>query len=337
MKFSKKHNKHQVILRKRMSKTSLIFLSCLLCSYISFGQTIEKFSIDSGGAIATAGNIEILYTIGELNTQELSTANIQVSEGFINGILKIKIEPKLFLQGPFLNPATPGLMNDNLRSSNYLPTTSPYADAATCNPSVFSVTGNQAIVDWVWVELRAANDNQKLINGKSALLQRDGDVVALDGLSDLVMYAAPTNYYIVVKHRNHLGAMSATTIGLNENAATLVDFTTPAFATLGTNSQANLSGTMALWAGDVNGNNQSRYLGPNNDASALKNAIVNHSGNTTSSNYYPFTGYNNADINMNGQVRYLGPNNDSAILKNVIVNHPSNTSFSNYFPIQIAF
>ncbi|PWI29541.1 hemagglutinin protein, partial [Flavobacteriaceae bacterium LYZ1037] len=102
---------------------------------MSIGQTIEKFSIDSGGASATAGGIEILYTIGEVNVQELSAGNIQVSEGFINGSMKIKIDPKVFLQGPLLNPVNAGLMNDNLRSSNYIPTTSPYADAATCDVS----------------------------------------------------------------------------------------------------------------------------------------------------------------------------------------------------------
>ncbi|MFL0354737.1 hemagglutinin protein, partial [Xanthomarina sp. GH4-25] len=76
---------------------------CLLVPFLGMTQTIEKFSIDSGGASATAGGIEILYTIGEVNVQELSAGNIQVSEGFINGSMKIKIDPKVFLQGPLLN------------------------------------------------------------------------------------------------------------------------------------------------------------------------------------------------------------------------------------------
>ena len=45
-------------------KAKLIVLLILLISYISIAQSIEKFSIDSGGASATAGGIEILYTIG---------------------------------------------------------------------------------------------------------------------------------------------------------------------------------------------------------------------------------------------------------------------------------
>lgn len=65
-------------------KINFTFLSCILLTSISFGQTIEKFSIDSGGQSISTGNIQMLYTIGEVNVQELSVGNIQISEGFIN-------------------------------------------------------------------------------------------------------------------------------------------------------------------------------------------------------------------------------------------------------------
>jgi len=47
-------------------------------------QTIEKFSIDSGGSSTSTGSIQILYTLGEVCVQEYSLGNLQVSEGFIN-------------------------------------------------------------------------------------------------------------------------------------------------------------------------------------------------------------------------------------------------------------
>ncbi|WP_055443795.1 hypothetical protein [Lacinutrix himadriensis] len=314
---------------------TVLSIVILFCSTTwSYAQTIERFSIDSGGASATAGGIEILYTIGELNTQELSAANTQVSEGFINGILKVKLDTKLFLQGPFLNPATAGLMNDNLRSLNYLPTTSPYPDIATCDASVFSVTGNNAIVDWVWIELRAANDNQKLINGKSALLQRDGDVVALDGLSHLVLQAAPTNYYVVVKHRNHLGAMSATTIGLNENTATLVDFTNSGFATFGNHAQVILgSGNTALWAGDTNRSDRIRFSGSENGTNAIKDYVLADPANGFNSVTFSSIGYLNIDVNMNGNAKFSGSGNDSNIIKDNVLAHPGNGFNSPTFTI----
>ena len=319
-----------------MKTITIIFL--WLCALPVNAQTIEKYSIDSGGASVTSGGINVLYTIGEVHVQEYSTPALSVSEGFINTNFKIRVNPQVLLQGPILNPDVADQMNDDLRAGNLLPTTSPYADAATCDAFVFSTTGADAIVDWVWVELRAANDNTKVVNARSALLQRDGDVVNVDGISEVIMTAAPTNYYVVVSHRNHLGVMSAFTIGLKEATSTDVDFTNSGFATNGEFAQVQLtSNNMALWAGDVNGNNNARYLGPSNDSSAIKNAVITHPDNVTNSNYYPFTAYNNADINMNGQVRYLGPSNDSAILKNIIINHLGNTTGSNYFPIQISF
>lgn len=47
-------------------------------------QTIEKFSVDSGGASAASGNLQVLYTLGEVHVQESSAESIQLSEGFIN-------------------------------------------------------------------------------------------------------------------------------------------------------------------------------------------------------------------------------------------------------------
>jgi len=311
-----------------------IFSILIIFSFIpwSYAQTIEKFSIDSGGASATSGGIEILYTIGEVNVQELSAGTVSISEGFINGTMKIKIDPKLFLQGPMLSPVSAGLMNDDLRANSYLPTTSPYADGATCSASVFSVTGNDAIVDWVWIELRAANDNTKLINGKSALLQRDGDVVSLDGVSDLIMPAAPTNYYVVVKHRNHLGAMSASTIPLNESTATVVDFTNSSFSTYGSNGQAVLgSGKTALWAGNANGDSRIRYQGSGNDTNLIKDLVLTHPGNPSDNNLYFYFDYDDADVDMDGRVRFQGSGNDSNLIKDIVLSHPDNVTLNNLF------
>ncbi|WP_158849464.1 T9SS type A sorting domain-containing protein [Algibacter sp. L1A34] len=57
----------------------------LLITYLGYSQSIEKYSIDSGGASTSADGIQMIYTIGEVNVQELSADNILLSEGFING------------------------------------------------------------------------------------------------------------------------------------------------------------------------------------------------------------------------------------------------------------
>lgn len=61
----------------------ITILMLLMVSSIA-SQTIEKFSIDSGGASTIVGDIHVFYTIGEVVIQEISTPTVLVSEGFIN-------------------------------------------------------------------------------------------------------------------------------------------------------------------------------------------------------------------------------------------------------------
>ncbi len=79
-----------------------ILFIALLASCSINAQTIVKSSIDSGGGSVSAGNIQMVYTIGEVRVQERSAGNIQLSEGFINPTsIKVSVNPKVFLQGPY--------------------------------------------------------------------------------------------------------------------------------------------------------------------------------------------------------------------------------------------
>jgi len=55
-----------------------------LITIVSSAQTIKKSSVDSGGASTSSGNIQLIYTIGEVNIQESGAGTVQVSEGFIS-------------------------------------------------------------------------------------------------------------------------------------------------------------------------------------------------------------------------------------------------------------
>ncbi|WP_298904206.1 hemagglutinin protein [uncultured Psychroserpens sp.] len=302
-----------------------IGLLFLLTSVNLNAQTIEKFSIDSGGRSTTTGNIQITYTLGEVNVQEINTPSVSISEGFINAAFRILINPTVFLQGPSLIPTTNGLMNDALRENGSIPTTSPYEDNASCNASIFNVTGNNAIVDWVWLELRSENNNQRLINGRSALVQRDGDIVDVDGVSSVIMQAAPTNYFVVVKHRNHLGVMSSAAINLSDLSTTTVDFTDNSFSTFGNNAQVILnSGDTALWSGDTNGDDSIIFSGGNNDVNPIKDFILADPNNILSFITYASVGYLFQDIDLDGLAKFSGALNDSNVIKDNILNHPGN-------------
>lgn len=311
-----------------MNKKIAIIITTLFSTVVD-SQTIEKYSIDSGGGFIKIEGIEVLYTLGEVNVQEsITSENISISEGFINPDFKIRINPKLFLQGPIINPTTAGLMNDDLRFAGYLPTISPYSDAATCNVSVFSITGDDAIVDWVWVELRDKTDNTSIILSQSALLQRDGDVVDTDGISYINPNVSPGDYYVVVNHKNHLGTMTSTPVLIKATSApTVIDFTDAGTTTYGMQAQVALSsGDMALWAGDVNGDGIVNFSG---DINRVLTDIILFPSNTSFSTSYDFVdGYFQSDVFLDGNVSFSNENNH--ILLSIIL-YPLNTSFSSQY------
>ncbi|MCL5128124.1 T9SS type A sorting domain-containing protein [Algibacter sp. L4_22] len=68
-----------------MKTIKLTLMIITLCTWCGYSQSIEKFSIDSGGASTSAGGLQILYVIGEVNVAEQISGDLSVSEGFISG------------------------------------------------------------------------------------------------------------------------------------------------------------------------------------------------------------------------------------------------------------
>jgi len=311
-----------------MSRICPILLLCLTFC-VSYGQQIVNDVIGSSGEQISNTNIIIEQTSGELVTTTINNSEIILTQGFQQTSQIFYISPIALLQGATIGTSD-GLMRDNLRTGNYLPTTSPHNTTVKESNNAFTVSGDNAIVDWVTVKLR--NSNNRIISEKSALVQRDGDIVSADGTSPIQLTPQNKNYYVEINHRNHLGVMTKNLI--NFDTTSLLDFTDASLLTYGNNGRAELtSGTMGLWAGNTNGDNFIRYFGPNNDANQIKDNVLGNPSNSINSNFYPLFGYDNADIDMNGIVRYFGPNNDTNILKDIILSNPSNTIQSNFFPI----
>ncbi len=63
-----------------------ISLFVFLWSCLSFSQQLVNQSIDSGGETVSVSNLQIIYTVGEVNIQEFQ-GGFQVSEGFINPLV----------------------------------------------------------------------------------------------------------------------------------------------------------------------------------------------------------------------------------------------------------
>lgn len=234
---------------------------------------------------------------------------------------------KVKLEGPFV-PGS-GLMSDDLRVAGLIPTAEPYSSLGytyagggggeTAAPAVFATTGSNAIVDWVVVELRDPVTPAVIVAGKAALLQRDGDVVGVDGVSPLAFNQPAGTYHVAIRHRNHLGCMTNVPVALSGTLAN-VDFTQAATATYGTNARKNVSGTMVLWSGDVTFDHELMYTGMGND----RDKILQLLGGTVPTN--TLDGYHGEDVNMNGEVKYTGLFNDrDPILVNIGGSVPTST------------
>ncbi|MBU2929107.1 leucine-rich repeat domain-containing protein [Winogradskyella psychrotolerans] len=251
----------------------------------------------------------------------------------------ITVAPKVFLQGASLNPFTgeEDLMRDDLRVTNLIPVTSPYSDGLTADSTVFDITGNDAIVDWVFVELRDATNNTNSVASQSALLQRDGDVVDTDGVSPLSFNALTDNYFVVIKHRNHLGIMTANTFALSATVSS-IDFTDANNPiTFGTNAQTTFgmpAGSLGLWAGNINGDGVVQFSGATPDASGILANVLNDTGNFLNFSTFVINGYSTNDIDMNGNAQYEGGAADAPLILQNVLAHPSNFLNFSTFEIQ---
>jgi hypothetical protein len=245
------------------------------CGIASRSLDVTSFSCSDLGVNT------VTLTVIDVNGNS-STAMATVT---VDGGLTITINPIVFLQGPIDNPTTVGLMNDNLRANNLIPNTSPYSDGIMTTAPVLSITGADAIVDWVWVELRDSADKTVVVEGRSALLQRDGNIVDIDGTSAINFNVAADNYYLLIQHRNHLSIFSASAVVLCRT--TTVDLSSdPLDVFGGSNAVANMgSGLYALYGGDFNGDGQIL----NTDITG----VLPLSGTS---------GYSNGDVNMDGQI-----------------------------------
>lgn len=237
----------------------------------------------------------------------------------------ILVAPKLFLEGPY---GSGPIMSDALRTAALIPGTEPYTalgfthvggGGETINANVLNTTGNNAIVDWVFLQLRNATAGYPVIATRCALVQRDGDVVDMDGLSAVAFTAPAGSYHVAVLHRNHLGAMTATTRALSATA-TVVDFTASGTTTFGTEARKTVGSVQVLWAGNCNTDNMLAYTGNPNDRDPILVRIGGSVPTSTVSGYYP------EDVNLDGIVSYTGTLNDrDPILVNIGGSVPTST------------
>ncbi len=248
----------------------------------------------------------------------------------------VNVSAKVLLHGAHIPGTT--TMRDNLRTLSSFPLTEPYSTlntslnaysgvynhlsggGETTTPAVLAVTGPNAIVDWVFLTIRLATTSAVTAT-RAALLQVDGDVVDIDGVSPVCFNAPAGNYHVSVKHRNHLGCLTNNTFALS-STTTVVDFTSPAtpmwlrpypFDNAGPLSGARKNvGTLSLlYAGNcrVSPTLNNKFISYGASGWSDRTKLLSHTGF-----FGTIPGYTSIDCNMNGVARYNFAGNDRLVI-----------------------
>lgn len=201
--------------------------------------------------------------------------------------LNAYVNVKVFLEGPY--DAVGDTMSTALNDNGYLPLSQPF------NSSPWNYGGSESVssipagvVDWVLVELRTGTAADTRVASRAAFLKKDGTIVDLDGTSQVKFLGLlPDNYYIVIRHRNHLAVMSANAVTLSENSSTLYDFTTGTAQYYGADAKQLETGVYGMYTGDASANGQVQTSDKND---YWKSQVGTN-------------GYKSADFNLNGEVQ----------------------------------
>jgi hypothetical protein len=252
---------------------------------------------------------------------------------------------KTMLHGAFMANGGGSLMRDNLRSKGLIPNQEPFTGLSNfvhkgkgggevLNPALLTVTGANAIVDWVFIEIRDRENSANVLATVSALLQRDGDVVTAQGGDVLFFSNLPEGeYYVSIRHRNHIGIMADSKWMLSSLAPPTIDFTDPSMPARGFGGTGKTTnGVRMQWAGDMNGDRKVIYQGPGNDIFFLFSKVLSDPDNTSVLANYISQGYDRTDMNLDGVSIYQGPNNEKALLLyQTVLTHPGNIgTLANY-------
>lgn len=224
--------------------------------------------------------------------------------------IRVRADLTVLLDGPYLQED--GLMRDDLRQAGLLPISEPYSALGfthvgsgageVMDPALLAVAGPNAVVDWIFAELRDQADGATVLATANGLLRRNGTVVAPNG-GALFFEALPGNYRIAVRHRNHLGVMTGISYALTREG-TAVDLSLESTPVFGTEALRLRAGRALMWAGNVNGDDRLQYTGPNNDTDLILQAIGGMVPTSSAS------GYLTEDCNLDGVARFTGADND---------------------------
>ena len=233
--------------------------------FIDKGIIIESASLSQEGVTVNLKTSEHLLNIN----YNLTVSNLLDKAGnrinplrdsvqySIHAIHKLAL--KFFLEGPYKN----GKMETNLRMLNLLPKMQPYNKSPwNYNGPEYTDSLPSDAVDWVLVELRSGIQDSTTKYRRTAFVRDDGSLLDPDGNAYLTITNLQSgNYYVVVKHRNHIPVMSSVPVNLITDSLTYYDFSSSLNKAYGDAPEADLGENIfGIFSGDANGSG-----GINND------------------------------------------------------------------------
>jgi len=252
----------------------------------------------SGAPIATTSYMNADTLVFEFPVNQSITVNLTAEDqttGCTNdfaGTNLIRVAGCLELEGWLLGAydSNTASMRDDLRQKGLIPLSGPNGPL---KPELLATTGAKALVDWVMIELREPGSPSTVAFSRSGLLLADGTIISEDGKTLSFPTTINGSYYVMLKHRNHLPAMTDVPIMLPVSGTTAYNFKTQYGYSLGLgNSQIQLPGSSeyAMFPGDGDPSGNAGY-----DLNGA-DLIIWQSENGM------FNDYLNGDFNMNGDV-----------------------------------
>ncbi len=218
----------------------IVTLSNGLMATLLNAQSLSPQVFASAGGYQSNATHSLSFTIGETNTQTLSSVNTMLTQGFQQPY-KMTLNLKAYLQGYY---ESAGIMEN-----------------VVYNEGVTAFPGNEC--DTINIQLRQASSPYTLVSETKQIIQTNG-LVTYSGTASIGQW-----YYIVIKHRNTTETWSSNAVLLTEN--TFYDFSTAANKAYGDNLTEVEPGIWALYTGDINQDENVDLL----DLSIVENDINN--------------------------------------------------------------
>lgn len=220
------------------------------------GTQSITFAIPNEPYVAGANQFNISLDPSNLVNERCEYNNKETIVKYLSGVSltnQFVFTGKVFLEGPYKNATVENEMETNL--GTLIPLMQPY------NIPPYSYDGTESLieipegmVDWVLVEARygtpniSGNKGTATVQRQAAILWNDGNITDAQG-EPLRLYNLDksSDFYICIRHRNHLDVLSAQSIA----SEAYFDFTTDIANAWGTSQQKiTVDGNAVLFAAD---------------------------------------------------------------------------------------